>query len=126
MIHGIGVDLVEVARMRRALGRFGERFAERLLSEGELAAFREAPKPDAFLAKRFAAKEAALKALGTGLRKGLSWHQVEVRHDEAGRPLLGFSGRALELADAAQVAETHLSLSDEREYAVAFVTLVRR
>ena len=71
MIFGIGTDIVSVQRMRRNLGRYGERFARRILSESELEEFRATAKPENFLAKRFAAKEAAAKAMGTGFSGGL-------------------------------------------------------
>jgi holo-[acyl-carrier protein] synthase len=126
MIYGIGTDIVAVARMARALERHGERFAGRILAATELAAYRAAVHPARFLAKRFAAKEAAAKALGTGFSHGLSLHDISVAHDAAGKPLLHFSGRALDLLEARGVGEGFLSLADEHDYAVAYVTLLRR
>ncbi len=126
MIYGIGTDIVAVARMARALERHGERFAGRILAATELAAYRGAVHPARFLAKRFAAKEAAAKALGTGFSHGLSLHDISVVHDAAGRPMLHFSGRALDLLEARGVGEGFLSLADEHDYAVAYVTLLRR
>ncbi len=125
MIHGIGTDIVEVARMQRNLQRFGERFARRLLTEGEWADFQRSPRPAPFLAKRFAAKEAAAKAMGTGFRDGLSLRHIGVTHDALGRPELAFSGVAAELRQRLNIGLAHLSLADERDYAVAFVTLMR-
>lgn len=126
MIYGIGTDIVAVARMARALERHGERFAARILATTEMAAYRSAVHPARFLAKRFAAKEAAAKAIGTGFSQGLSLHDISVANDAAGKPLLHFSGRALDLLEARSIGEGFLSLADEHDYAVAYVILLRR
>lgn len=126
MIHGVGVDMVRIRRIEAALARFGERFARRILAEAELERYRRRPRRPEFLAKSFAAKEAFVKALGTGLRGGLSWREIEVRNDARGRPYLVLHGRAREMLEEHGAGESHLSLCDEDEYAVAFVTLLRR
>jgi holo-[acyl-carrier protein] synthase len=123
VIHGVGTDIVGIGRMQRNLQRFGDRFARRILTEGEYQDFRHALKPAHFLAKRFAAKEALAKALGTGFRQGLGLRSIAITHDGHGRPLLEFLGRARELMREHGIAASHLSLSDEAEYAVAFVVL---
>ncbi|HSP59097.1 MAG TPA: holo-ACP synthase [Halomonas sp.] len=123
MILGIGTDLARVERFERAQQRHGQRFSQRLLGEVELVQFHARGAPAAFLAKRFAAKEAFVKALGTGLRQGMRWTEVQVQSDALGRPSLHLSGRAHELAEAAGVRAVHLSLSDEADMAVAFVVL---
>ncbi len=123
MIIGIGTDIARVARFERAMGRHGERFARRLLGERERERFRGHVLPAAFLAKRFAAKEAFVKALGTGLRRGMRWTEIQVVNDALGRPSLVLSGKAHELAEAAGVRSVHLSLSDEEALAMAFVVL---
>ncbi|MDR5868211.1 holo-ACP synthase [Halomonas koreensis] len=123
MILGIGTDIARVARFEAAQARHGERFAERLLGADELARYRDRGRPAAYLAKRFAAKEAFVKALGTGLRRGMRWPEIQVDNDALGRPTLSLSGRALELAQAEGVRSLHLSLSDEAAFAVAFVVL---
>lgn len=125
MIVGIGVDLVRVARFRDSLERFGERYARKILGERELAGFRAAHRPEYFLAKRFAAKEAVAKALGTGFRDGLHLCHIEVENDALGKPSLRLNGRASELAAARGVSDAHLSLSDEEEHAIAYVVLER-
>lgn len=112
--------------MRRALERHGGRFAERILSANELGDYADARDKAAFLAKHFAAKEALLKALGTGLRLGVQWRHMEVRNDTLGKPDLICSGRAQELFDERGITASFLSISDEDEYAAAFVTLVCR
>jgi len=126
VIYGIGTDIVAVARMRRGLERYGEKFARRILSDSEMQEFAQSGKPDSFLAKRFAAKEAAVKALGTGFVHGISLRHVYVEHDELGKPILAVCGRAAELWQERGVGEGQISLSDERDYAVAFVVLMRK
>ncbi|RUO22510.1 holo-ACP synthase [Aliidiomarina iranensis] len=124
-IVGIGTDIVEIARIRSALER-QPGLAKRLLSAKELAVFAVAKEPERFLAKRFAAKEAALKALGTGLQSGMSWHHIEVEHTDLGQPLLRFTAAAQARAAALAVSDQHISLSDEAHYAQAMVVLESR
>ncbi len=126
MIHGIGTDIVSVKRIQEGLDKHGERFARRILAGNEMAGFRQAANPASYLAKRFAAKEAAVKALGTGFSEGISMGHVCVTHNARGKPLLEMSGRALALCEENEIGESHISISDEREYAVAFVTLLKK
>ena len=123
MIYGVGQDLVEIARIERALARFGERFAQRILCEPELARFRRHRQPAAFLAKRFAAKEAFTKALGTGIHAPANWHGVWVRNLPSGKPVLEFSEALGKLLAARKILHSHLSLTDERGVAMATVIL---
>ena len=123
MIKGIGTDLVEIARIERSLARWGEKFARRILCAEELEEFRAVKNQSHFLAKRFAAKEAAVKALGTGMRQGVHFKQVRIDHHKSGAPTLVFTGRADELARAEGVVQQLVSITDERMYAVAFVVL---
>ncbi|PWV82862.1 holo-ACP synthase [Halomonas sp. A11-A] len=123
MILGIGTDIARVERFERALARHGERLALRLLGELERERLTGHPAPAAFLAKRFAAKEAFVKALGTGLRLGMRWTEIQVTNDALGRPSLLLSGKAHKMALAAGVRATHLSISDEEALAIAFVVL---
>ncbi|KUK48032.1 MAG: Holo-[acyl-carrier-protein] synthase [Actinobacteria bacterium 66_15] len=116
-ITGLGVDIVEIARMRDALER-RPRMKERLFSDEERAYCEGRNKPEIHYAMRFAAKEAVLKALGTGF-SGMRFRDVEVVRDERGRPSPHLSGRAAEVAEAAGVVEVHLSLSFTHENAVA-------
>ena len=125
MIHGIGTDIVAIARMARLWARHGEALAARMLADDERERLRAQHDPARFLAKRFAAKEAAAKALGTGFRGGLSLRHIAVTNDALGKPLLRLDGRAAELADGFGVRAAHLSLSDEADYAVAFVIMTR-
>lgn len=126
MIYGVGTDIVAIARMEAALHRHGERLARRILMDGELAEYRERGGGGRFLAKRFAAKEAAAKALGLGFRDGFALRHVGVAHEAGGRPYLVWSGRGREILAERGVAEGFLSISDERDHAIAFVTLTRR
>lgn len=126
MIYGIGTDIVSIARIASALQRHGERFAHRILAESEQPAFAEAARPEHFLAKRFAAKEAAAKAFGTGFSDGLCMSDIAVTHDSRGRPLLSFGGRAESLCRELGIGEHFLSISDEKDTAIAYVILMRK
>ncbi len=123
MIYGVGTDLIEVARIARALERHGERFAARILCEPELSRFRAHRNPAHYLAKRFAAKEAFSKALGTGLRAPANWHGLWVVNQESGQPHLEFSAALAALLEKRGVRRAHVSLSDERDMASATVIL---
>jgi holo-[acyl-carrier protein] synthase len=123
MIYGVGTDVVEIARIEQALGRFGERFATRILCPPELERFRKHRLPANYLAKRFAAKEAFTKALGTGINAPANWHGVWVRNLPSGKPVLEFSDALNKLLSQRGVASSHLSLTDERGVAMATVIL---
>ena len=122
MIAGIGTDLVRIDRVQQSLDRLGDAFARRILTEAEFSRFSQSRQQAAFLAKRFAAKEAASKALGTGIGK-LSFKHLEVSNDSRGAPILTFSGYARELQEEKSIRTLHLSLSDEKDHALAFVVL---
>ncbi len=126
MIFGIGTDIVQVARMQAALERHGERFAKRILAAEEYEQFLRNTQQARFLAKRFAAKEAAAKALGTGFRHGLSLQHICVVHEAEGRPCLRLSGKAREFSEQRQIDASYLSLADEADYAIAYVVMTRR
>lgn len=123
MIVGVGVDLVEIDRIAAAWQRFGDRFARKILAPVEMARFESAADPVHFLAKRFAAKEAAAKALGTGMRAGVHFSQIIVSHRSSGAPTVGMEGAAAERAGKIGASAYHISLSDERGHALAFVVL---
>ena len=123
MIYGVGTDVVEIGRIEKALARFGERFARRILCEPELARFRNHRLPAAYLAKRFAAKEAFTKALGTGIHAPANWHGVWVRNLPSGKPVLEFSENLARLLEQRNILHSHLSLTDERGVAMATVIL---
>jgi len=123
VIYGVGTDIVEVARIEKALARFGERFAKRVLSESELKRFHGHRQKANYLAKRFAAKEAFGKALGTGIHAPANWHGVWVKNLPSGKPVLEFSSALQELLQKRKILHHHLSLADERGMAVATVIL---
>jgi holo-[acyl-carrier protein] synthase len=123
MIFGIGTDIVRVARMQKNIERYGEKFAERILTSAELAEYRNETRKAHFLAKRFAAKEAAAKAMGTGFRDGLMLHHIGVTHDAAGKPQLAFTDQAADFVESHGIRSVHVSLADEEDHAVAFVAL---
>ncbi|MFL5801492.1 MAG: holo-ACP synthase [Roseiflexaceae bacterium] len=125
-----GIDLIEIARIERAIARWGERFLRHVYTPAELAAHRERP---ASLAARWAAKEATAKLLGVGLRgmgaakraaEAVGWTEIEVVGDERGRPALALHGRAAERARALGLADLALSLSHTREHAIASVVAI--
>jgi holo-[acyl-carrier protein] synthase len=123
MIFGIGTDIVELSRIEAMWARYGARFAERLLSRHELHDYHASPNAALFLAKRFAAKEAFGKAVGSGLRVPVSLRRISVTHDGLGKPVLQFDevlrGHLAQLG----ISGHHLSVSDESCMIVAFVVL---
>lgn len=123
-IFGIGTDIVRVARMQASLARYGEKFARRILTPNELSEFLQSDRPAHFLAKRFAAKEAAAKAMGTGFSMGLTPRQIGVGHEQGGRPVLEYYGKAKVLIKKLGISAGHLSIADEEDHAVAYVTLL--
>ena len=123
MILGIGTDLCEINRIEKALGRFGERFAKRILVPSELEVFRRRRKNAAYLAKRFAAKEAFSKAMGTGIHFPVNWHNVWVVNNRVGAPALEFSKPLATLLKRRGIEKVHITLTDEIGLACAFVIL---
>jgi holo-[acyl-carrier protein] synthase len=123
MIVGTGVDITEVPRVAAAIERFGERFLKRIFTEAEIKYCQSKHNFVERFAARFAAKEAALKAIGTGLRMGISWREVEVTRMPGGRPTITFHGVASEFASRLRMKRAHLSLSHTKEHAVAYVIL---
>ncbi|KMJ45514.1 holo-ACP synthase [Xenorhabdus khoisanae] len=122
-IIGLGTDIVEISRIEEIIGRSGERLARRILCDGEWQQYQQHNQPVRFLAKRFAVKEAAAKALGTGIRNGLAFNQFEVINDLLGKPTLKLHGEANVLANKLNVRSMHVTLADERRYACATVIL---
>ncbi len=123
MIFGIGTDIVSTPRIAAAWARHGEAFARRILAPQEWERFAADTHPARFLAKRFAAKEAFAKALGTGIRPPVTWHNIRVVHDELGKPMLDFAPALADLLARHAICSHHLSISDEKDMAAAFVIL---
>lgn len=123
MIYGIGTDIVEVARLEHSIQQFGDEFATRVLAESEMEIYLKTKLKARFLAKRFAAKEAFSKALGTGIRGVVSFQNIAVSHDELGKPLLILAQDLADFVHEKRITQMHVSISDEKNLAAAFVVL---
>jgi holo-[acyl-carrier protein] synthase len=123
MIFGIGTDIVELARIEKLFTRYGEKFARRILNEREWPEFQTCLSQPRFLAKRFAAKEAFAKAVGSGLRAPVSLKRIAITHDGLGKPVLQFDEVLRNYLAQLGISAPHLSISDERGVVVAFVVL---
>ena len=127
MILGIGIDLCNIERLQGTLDRFGDRFRTRVYTHTELAKARRRPGEAATLAKRWAAKEACSKALGTGLRMGIAWRDMAVRNLRTGQPVMEVTGWAAQrlatLTPAGHVATIHVTLTDDHPWAQAVVMI---
>lgn len=125
MIFGVGTDIVELVRIQETLQRFGERFVDRLLMPEERALFEKTRQPARFLAMRFAGKEAAVKAMGTGFRHGMWIRDVGVLNNTWGRPYLIFSERGRRTCERLGVGEGHVSLTDDAGLVIAFAVVMK-
>ena len=123
-MRGIGVDLVRIPRMRDVIGRWDDRFLRRVFTDAEIAYCRARRDPVPHFAARFAAKEAALKALGTGLRLGVRWRELEVRRERGQAPTLVLSGRSREISLARGGRRMLLTLTHDGDYALAQAMLI--
>ena len=123
MIVGLGVDLCRISRIEAVIDRWGDRFLNRIFTEAERALGASRPRPPFFFAARFAAKEAVSKALGTGIRNGFRWREVETLALPTGEPVISLAGWTLELMRRRGGRQAHVSMSDEGDYAVAVVVL---
>lgn len=122
-VLGIGVDLVECARIQHSIDRFGDRFLHRVFTDGEIEYSMSMKFPARHLAARFAAKEAVSKAFGTGIGKAMGWRNIDVRKKPNGEPFLIFSGPAQELAAKRGVTSAFVSLSHTEHHAIACIVL---
>ena len=122
-VIGIGVDLVENARIEHSLERFGERFLHRVFTEGEIAYSQSMKYPARHLAARFAAKEALSKAFGTGIGKSMGWKDIDVRRKESGEPYVGLAGGAKKLAEEREVSRVAITLSHTEHHAIAMIVM---
>src|SRR5262245_24392440 len=123
-VKGVGVDLAQIPRLRRVVARWDERFLRRVFTDEEIAYCRRRRDPIPHLAARFAAKEATLKALGTGLSMGVSWREMEVRRERGQAPVMVLHGRCRELATSKGAQRVLLSLTHDGDYALAQAMLV--
>ena len=119
----VGTDILKVSRIEAVVGRLGDKFVRRILTPIEVAEYEATSLPLRLLAKRFAAKEAVAKSLGTGIGRGVSWQDIRVHHDDNGAPLVELSGGALEACTRRGGDSVALSISDEAEYVLAFAVL---
>ena len=120
----VGTDILKIDRIESVVGRLGDKFVKRILTETEREEYADSALPIRLLAKRFAAKEAVAKALGTGIGRGVSWQDIQIEHNESGAPKVKLSGGALRVAKDRGGNIVEISLSDEAEYVVAFAVLV--
>lgn len=121
MVVGLGTDLIEIARVQQSLDRFGKRFMEKVFTDSEIAYCQRKKHAAESFASRFAAKEAAAKALGTGISRGITWREIEVRREAGEPPTLHLNGRAAERAAVMGVRNIQLSLTHSQEIAMAVV-----
>jgi len=126
MIYGIGIDLVKVKRIEEALERWGERFQNKVFTPGEVRYCLQKKTPSPNFAARFAAKEAFVKALGIGIRRGVHWKDVEVQRGSLGKPVLKINGRAVEICQKERIEGLFLSLTHDGEYSWAVVVLEKK
>jgi holo-[acyl-carrier protein] synthase len=122
-VLGIGIDLVECARIEHSLERFGERFLHRVFTDGEIAYANSMKFPARHLAARFAAKEAVSKAFGTGIGHAMGWRDIDVQKRESGEPFLVLTGGAQELAKKRGVNSSLITLSHTDHHAMAMIVL---
>jgi holo-[acyl-carrier protein] synthase len=122
-VLGIGVDLVENARIEHSLERFGERFLQRVFTAGEIEYSQSMKYPARHLAARFAAKEAVSKAFGTGIGKSMGWKDIDVRRKESGEPYVVLEGGAKKVADERQVIKVSITLSHTEHHAMAMIVV---
>ena len=121
MILGTGIDIVAVKRIKEAEIRWGQRFLNRIFTKGELKYSFNHKSPHIHLAARFASKEAMMKALGTGLSRGIRWKDVEVVNKDSGKPEIILHGKAKDLAESMGIRGVHISIAHDEDYAVAQV-----
>jgi holo-[acyl-carrier protein] synthase len=122
-VLGIGVDLVENARIEHSLERFGERFLQRVFTTGEIEYSQSMKYPARHLAARFAAKEAVSKAFGTGIGKSMGWKDIDVRRKESGEPYVVLEGGAKKLAEERKVSKVLITLSHTEHHAMAVIVM---
>lgn len=121
MIYGIGIDIIEISRIKKIVKHSGDKLAKRILRESELKLYYNEKYPIRFLSKHFAVKEAISKAFGTGMTRGISFSQLEILHDGLGKPILRLFNDALLLAKKLDLLKSHITLSDTNLYVCAMV-----
>jgi len=119
MIHGTGVDLIEISRIKNSIQKYSGKFEERVFTSKEIDYCRSKADPFKHFAARFAAKEAVLKSLGTGMAEGISWKDMEILNQESGRPVLSLSGKGRDIFNSLNLRDIHISITHDKQYAVA-------
>ena len=122
-IIGIGTDIVKISRIKQIFKKYPKGFAERILHKNELKVLKTHKSPNTYIAKRFSAKEAVAKALGTGIAAGVSFQDIEISNNDKGQPELTLHGKTQVIAQSLGVTKHFISLSDEQKYAIAYVIL---
>jgi len=122
-VIAVGADILQVARIEDVVARLGDRFVRRILTPQEQSEYHASKQPVRLLAKRFAAKEAIAKSLGTGIGRGVSWQDIQIEHDTNGAPVVRLCGGAQRVALERGGVRVMLSLADEMDYVVAFAVL---
>ncbi|XBC37879.1 MAG: holo-ACP synthase [Buchnera aphidicola (Meitanaphis microgallis)] len=122
-IIGIGIDILSITRIKNVIYKLGKKFSRRILSNNELDEYKNNKNPILFLAKRFSIKEAASKALGTGIKNGIKFNNFELYHDNLGKPYVRFLNQAKKIAEHLNVNLIHVSLSDEKSYITTVVII---
>ena len=126
MIHGIGIDIIDIRRIKKVILKYGKRFKKKCFHDHEINKSESRFKKIESYAKRYAAKEACAKALGTGLARGVFWKDIEVENNKYGKPLIKLHGKAKEIfkkMNKTSNTQIEVSLSDEKKYAIANVTI---
>ena len=119
MIIGTGVDIIEVARIKRLLEKHSPRFEEKIFTADEILYCRSRAEPGIHFAARFAVKEAVMKCLGTGMDQGIAFREIEVVNEDTGRPAIRMHGKGKELFSRLKIESIHISISHEKNYAIA-------
>ena len=119
MIHGTGVDLIEISRIKNSIQKYSGKFEDRVFTAKEIDYCRSKADPFKHFAARFAAKEAVLKSLGTGMAEGISWKDMEILNQESGQPVLNLSGKGRDIFDSLNLSTIHISMTHDKQYAVA-------
>ena len=119
MIHGTGVDLIEISRIKNSIQKYSGKFEARVFTSKEIDYCRSKADPFKHFAARFAAKEAVLKSLGTGMAEGISWKDMEILNQESGQPVLSLSGKGRDIFESLNLRNIHISMTHDKSYAVA-------
>ncbi|MCZ6512380.1 MAG: holo-ACP synthase [Nitrospinae bacterium] len=119
MIHGTGLDIIKISRIKHSMQKYSGKFEERVFTSKEIDYCRSKADPSKHFAARFAAKEAVLKSLGTGMAQGITWKDMEILNRESGQPVLKLTGRGRHIFDALNLKDIHISITHDKSYALA-------